>query len=319
MSEQTNAHDRVYPFKGKHLGNKIAVTLVSVIPLALTVFAIIRLWGLHVTWLDMALLFGFHILGGIGITLGYHRMTTHGAFKARRPIQALFVWMGVNAVQGGPASWAATHRRHHSLSDQPGDPHSPLEGLWHAHWGWMVKGNLVHSGPGYDRLMRDPVIRFFEKTQLFWYVMTFVMPGIVAGFVAPAVGLGAGVFAWGAFWQGVLWGGAVRVFLMHHITWSINSICHAWGTRPYTSPDVARNNAIFGVLGYGEGWHNNHHAFPDSAHIGMRWYQIDLGRYVLAVLRPFKLVYDLKLPSKAERQARSAKQAKQAKAQRIAT
>ena len=177
--------------------------------------------------------------------------------------------------------------------------------------GWLWKGNLVHSGPAYDRLMRDPMIRFFEKTQFFWYAMTFVMPGLLALAI---------VGTWGAFWQGALWGGAVRVFLMHHITWSINSICHAWGTRPYTSPDVARNNAIFGVLGYGEGWHNNHHAFPDSAHIGHRWYQIDLGRYVLAVLRPFKLVYDLKLPSREERMARSVKAAKRSgKAQRVAT
>ncbi len=282
---------------GRHLGNRIAVTLVSAIPLALTLFAILQLWGLHVTWLDLGLLVGFHILGGLGITLGYHRMTTHGAFKARRPVQAILLWMGVNALQGGPASWSATHQRHHSLADKPGDPHSPLEGLWHAHWGWMFKGNLVHKGPGFDRLMRDPVVRFFEKTQLLWYILTFIMPGLVALAIMGT---------WGAFWHGVLWGGAVRVFLMHHITWSINSICHAWGTRPYQSPDVARNNGIFGWLGYGEGWHNNHHAFPDSAYIGHRWWQVDLGKYVLWALKPFRLVYDLRIPDREQRRAKRA-------------
>lgn len=297
------AHDRTYPMIGKNMLNKVAVTVVATVPLALTLFAIVRLWGLHVSWLDVSLLLGFHLLGGLGITLGYHRMTTHGAFKARRPMQAILLWMGVNAMQGGPASWAATHRRHHSLADKPGDPHSPLDGLWHAHMGWLWKGNLVHSGPAYDRLMRDPMIRFFEKTQFFWYAMTFVMPGLLALAI---------VGTWGAFWQGALWGGAVRVFLMHHTTWSINSICHTWGTRPYESPDVARNNGIFGLMGFGEGWHNNHHAFPDSAYLGHRWWQVDIGKYALWMLRPLKLVYDLRIPDKPARLAKRATRARRA-------
>jgi stearoyl-CoA desaturase (Delta-9 desaturase) len=293
MSETTP--DRVYPFMGKNIGNRFAIALIVAVPFALTLFAIVRLWGMHVSWLDIGLLFGFLIMGGLGITLGYHRMTAHQAFKARTPVKILFLWMAAHALQGGPAAWSATHRRHHALSDKPGDPHSPLDGFVHAHFGWLWRGNLVHRGPAYDRLMADPVIRFFERTQLLWYILTFLLPG----FIGLAV-----MGTWGAFWQAVLWGGAVRVFLGHHITWSINSVCHTFGTRPYDSPDVARNNALFGWVGYGEGWHNNHHAFPNSAYIGHRWYQVDLGKYVLFALRPFRLVYDLHIPTRAERLAK---------------
>ncbi len=290
--------DNTYPMLGRHLGNQIAVSLVVLIPFLLTGGAIaLAIVNQHLSWLTVAIWAGFQLIGGIGITLGYHRMTTHGAFKAKAPVRALLVWAGLQALQGGPASWAATHRRHHALADQPGDPHSPLDGLWHSHVGWMIKGNMVHSGPAHERLMRDPVIRFFEKTQLLWYILTFVLPG----FIALAI-----TGSWGMFWQAVLWAGVVRVFIMHHVTWSINSICHLWGARPYDSPDVARNNAIFGVLGYGEGWHNNHHAFPDSAYLGHRWYQFDLGKYVLWALRPFGLVHSLKIPTLEQRAAKQA-------------
>ncbi len=145
-------------------------------------------------------------------------------------------------------------------------------------------------------MLKDPVVRFLEKTWFFWVVLSFLVPGAI----------GLAVFGtWGAFWQAVLWGGAVRVFLVHHVTWSINSICHTWGTRPYKSPDVARNNGLFGWLGFGEGWHSNHHAFPKSAWLGHRWWQVDLGKYVLMALRPLGLVHDVHVPTKAERQARS--------------
>ncbi len=287
--------DNTYPFIGKKMGNRIAVVLAAAIPFALTILAIALLWGSHVTWLDLGMLIFLQAVAGVGISLGYHRMTAHGAFKARAPVRALLYSMAAMSVEGGPASWAATHRRHHALSDKPGDPHSPLDGLWHSHFGWLAKGNLVHSGPGHDRLMRDPVVRFFEKTQLFWIISSLVVPGLV----------GLAVFGtWGHFWQSLLWGGVVRVFLVHHITWSINSICHIIGTRPYNSPDVARNNAFFGIFGFGEGWHNNHHAFPDSAYIGLRWYQVDLGRYVLFFLKPLRLVTDLRVPTKQQRAER---------------
>lgn len=282
-----------YPFLGKNLGNQIAVTIVTTVPLLLTGLAIA--WAIvtqNLSWTTVAIWASFQLVGGIGITLGYHRMLTHGAFKAKTPAKAVLIWAGMQALQGGPASWAATHRRHHAMADQPGDPHSPLDGLWHSHIGWMLKGNMVHSGPAHERLLRDPVVRFFEKTQILWYILTFLGPALIGLAVTGT---------WAGFWQALLWAGVVRVFVMHHVTWSINSVCHVWGARPYDSPDVARNNAIFGIAGYGEGWHNNHHAFPDSAYLGYRWYQIDLGKYALWIMRPFGLVYGLKIPTKVER------------------
>ncbi len=281
--------DATYPFLGKSVMNRIMVTAAAFIPFALLWFGIAWAIGNGTHWAPFVALALFTMLSGLGITLGYHRLLAHGAFKASAPVRFILVWMGGLALQGGPASWAATHRRHHALADRPGDPHSPLEGLWHAHWGWLYKGNLVHAGPGHERLMRDPVVRFLERYQLAVYVSGFILPGLLTWSLG------------GTFWSGVLWGGAIRVFTVHHTTWSINSICHAWGTRPYESPDVARNNAIFGWLGFGEGWHNNHHAFPKSAYLGHRWYQFDLGKVVLLVLKPLGLVRDLHIPSREER------------------
>ena len=292
------SHDSTYPLLGRHLGNQIGVTLVVLIPFLLVFVAIGMVWGRHISWLDIGLWAGLQLIGGIGITLGYHRMVTHRAFTAKTPSRVFLIWAGLQSMQGGPASWASTHRRHHALADKPGDPHSPLDGLWHSHIGWMYKGNMVHSGPAYERLMRDPVIRFFEKTQALWYVLTYALPGLIAFAVTGG--------SWGAFFQAVLWAGVIRVFIMHHVTWSVNSICHAWGTRPYESPDVSRNNAIIGVLGYGEGWHNNHHAFPDSAYLGHRWYQVDLGKYFLWFLRGIGQIKTMKVPTKEERLSRRA-------------
>ncbi len=284
--------DTTYPFMGPSLPQRLMVAFIAFVPLAAAITAIVFLFGSWVSWLDISLMFGAWAVGGLGISVAYHRLVAHGAFKASAPVRAVLIWMGIQTLQGGPATWAATHRRHHALSDKEGDPHSPLNGLWHSHFGWLWKGRLVHEGPAYKILMRDPVIRFFERTALFWFVMTFLIPG----FIALAI-----TGSWLAFATGVLWGGFVRVFIMHHVTWSINSICHTWGTRPYESPDIARNNVIFGLLGFGEGWHNNHHAFPNSAYLGHRWYQVDFGKYMLLAMKPFGLVHDLVVPSREER------------------
>lgn len=300
--EDLSTHNRVYPFIGRNRGHQTIVTLAAIIPLLLTIGGMVMAWTSGwFAWQHLVAMLFMATWGGLGITVGFHRFLAHGTFKAGPVTRFMLIWMGTTTLQGGPASWAATHKRHHALSDQPGDPHSPVEGLYHSHFGWLLRGNLVHSGPAHDRLMQSKVVAFWEKYQLLAYVLGFIMPGILS------FALGGG------FWLGVLWGGAVRVFLVHHITWSINSVCHSWGTRPYTSPDIARNNAIFGLLGWGEGWHNNHHAFPRSAYIGHRWYQVDLGKYFLITLRAFGLVRDVQVPTKEERRARLSKNA-QAKA-----
>ncbi len=293
-----DAVDATYPFLGKRTGHRIAIALVAILPVLATGWAIVSFWGVHVTWLDIALLLGFQTIAGLGITVGFHRMLAHGALKAKAPVRFLILLAAVTSFQGGPASWAATHRRHHALSDKEGDPHSPLDGLWHAHFGWLPKGRLVHSGPAFDKMMRDPVVAFLERTQLVWMLGSVLAPGAIALAITGS---------WIAAAQGLVWGAGVRIFLVHHITWSINSICHTWGTRPYKSPDLARNNAIFGFLGWGEGWHNNHHAFPNSAYIGHRWYQFDAGKLLIKGLAALRLVSHVHVPTKQERQARLAR------------
>ncbi|MGB1697152.1 MAG: acyl-CoA desaturase [Thermoplasmatota archaeon] len=307
--------DHTYPLLGKNLPNQLIVGFILIVPFVLTIYAMVSLWGPYFQMTHLVLMLSMFLFGGLGITVGYHRMLTHGAFKLRAPAKFLTLWMGITALQGGPASWAATHRRHHSLSDQEGDPHSPnVDGFFHAHIGWMLKGRMVQSGKGYDDLMEDKMVAFFERTQAFWYVFGFIFPAVISYFI------GSG------FWLGLLWGGFVRAFIMHHTTWSINSICHMWGARPLKAPDDSRNNVIFGVLGFGEGWHNNHHAFPKSAHLGLRWYQFDLGKYFLYVLRGLGMVKDVYVPSKEELSKRSWKVIRaaqsadeKAKAQKLST
>jgi len=305
----SDATDSVYPFRGPSALQRFAVLVAAILPLLATAFAIVLLWGVGVDWLSIGLFFAFWGISGLGISVGYHRMLTHGAFQARPVARAVLLIMGTMALQGPPGMWAATHRRHHAKADREGDPHSPLEGLFHAHFGWMVKGRFVEDGPAYDQIMRDPVVRWVQKTQLIWIVAGFVLPGLIA-FAATGT--------WMGLMLGVLWGGAARVFIMHHMTWAVNSIGHAMGTRPYKSPDVSRNNGILALFSFGEGWHNNHHAFPDSAWIGHRWYQIDLGRYMIAVLRAFRLVSHLRVPTKAEMKARLRRFATPAKQEQAA-
>jgi stearoyl-CoA desaturase (delta-9 desaturase) len=298
----TDTVESVYPYRANYWWHKAIILTVALVPVGLLGLAVYTFWGANLTWWHLGVLLGGQTIAGIGISLGYHRMLAHGAFKASAPVRAVLLGMAITALQGGPASWAATHRRHHARADREGDPHSPLEGFWHAHFGWMVKGRFVESGPAHAKLMQDPIVRFYERTQGLWYIATFAVPGLIVG---AALGGWTG-FSWGGFWTGVLWGGVVRVMLVHHVTWSINSVCHVLGTRPYDSPDVARNNGLFGWIGWGEGWHNNHHAFPNSAYLGHRWWQVDVGKYVLLILRPLRLVRDVHVPSRAERAARRA-------------
>ncbi len=287
--------DSTYPYRTPSAAHKLIMTLAVVIPFFLTGLAIAAAWQQHVTGLDLALLFGMWVIIAMGVTLGFHRMLAHGAFHARAPVRFVLLALATMSFQGGPATWAATHRRHHARADRPGDPHSPVEGLWTAHLGWLLKGRLVTRGVVHERLMRDPVVRFLERTQVFWMIFGLILPGILAWAITGS--LVAGLY-------GSLWGGAVRVFLAHHTTWSVNSIGHAWGTRPYKAPDEARNNVLVALVSFGEGWHNNHHAFPSSAYIGHRWYQFDLGKQVIRILAWMRLVTRVRVPGRQERMKR---------------
>lgn len=284
-----------FPYRKPHFGYTLVMIFVAVIPFLLTGFAIVMTWQQHVTWLDLGLMLGMWVAIAMGVTLGFHRMLAHGSFHARAPVRFILLALATLSFQGGPATWAATHRRHHARADQPGDPHSPMEGLFHAHLGWLLKGRLVSRGVVHERLMRDPVVRFIERTQVFWMLFGLVLPGLLAFAITGS--LVAGLY-------GALWGGAVRLFLQHHTTWAVNSLGHAWGTRPYKAPDEARNNVLVAIFSFGEGWHNNHHAFPGSAYIGHRWYQFDLGKVLIKVMAWMRLVTQVHYPDRSEREAR---------------
>jgi stearoyl-CoA desaturase (delta-9 desaturase) len=291
-----------FPFTHDPWYSKLSVLLIVFAPLAALGYVIWRFWGGAVGPLEVGLLLGFWAFTGLGISVGYHRMLTHRAFEARPVARLLLLISGTMSLQGPPADWAATHIRHHAKADKEGDPHSPLEGFWHAHTAWLVRDRFVREGLAHDKLMADPITRFVQKTWLVWVALTFAAPAAIAYFAT-------GGSWWGAL-DGAVWGGLLRVFVGHHITWSVNSVTHMFGTRPFKSPDQARNNWLIGLLGWGEGWHNNHHAFPRAAYIGMRWYQVDIGGWLVALLAWTRQVRNVWMPTKEERRARLRKASK---------
>lgn len=293
-----------FPFHRDPWYAKATVLTVVFLPLLALGYLVWRMWGNGVGALELGLLLGFWAFTGICISVGYHRMLTHRAIEARAPTRLLLLIGGAMSLQGPPADWAATHIRHHAKADREGDPHTPLEGFWHAHTAWLVRDRFVRSGLAHDKLMADPITRFVQRTWGLWVFLTFALPAAIGYLVTGSW--------WGAL-DGAIWGGLLRVFIGHHITWSVNSITHMFGTRPFQTTDRAANNWLIAALGWGEGWHNNHHAFPRAAFIGMKWYQIDLGAVLIVFLRAIGQVKSWWMPTKEERKARLRKAPKRAR------
>ncbi len=241
---------------------------------------------------------GMYVVTGLGITVGYHRLFTHRAFQTVRPIKFILGVMGSMAVQGPVVEWVAVHRRHHQHSDEAGDPHSPhlhgeglrglFKGLFHAHMGWLFRANLPDVTKYARDLLQDGMMRKINATFPAWVFVGLLIPTIIGGLWT---------LSWTGALLGFIWGGLVRVFLIHHVTWSINSVCHLWGTQPFDGGDESRNNPVFGILAWGEGWHNNHHAFPTSARHGLRWWEIDLSYLVIRALAAMRLAWNVRVPS----------------------
>ncbi len=255
--------------------NKIVMLVVVVLPFLATLFAIWLLWQRAVNWTDIVLLIAFNVLAGLGVTVGYHRMLTHRSFQPHPVVKFIFLVLGSMAVEGPALEWAATHIKHHAHSDREGDPHSPVEGFWHAHMGWMFNRSFADPNVYCRNLVKDPIVVFVSRTFVLWVFLSLAIPFAIGG------------------WTGLLWGGLVRIFITHHITWSVNSVCHTFGKREFETRDQSRNEWIVGLLGLGEGWHNNHHAFPRSAFHGLHWWQFDLSGYVIWTLERVGLVRDV--------------------------
>ncbi len=261
--------------------------------------AVFFLWGWGFSWVELGLILGMYLLTALGITVGFHRLFTHRAFETYTVVQVILAVLGSMALQGSLLKWVALHRRHHAHSDQPGDPHSPhlhgsgirglLRGLWHAHLGWIFQADPPDLSR-YDKDLRhSQVLRVVSMLFLVWVALGLLIPATLGGLLAGS---------WRGFWYGLAWGGLARIFLVHHVTWSVNSVCHFWGMRPYRNSDQSRNNFLFGILALGEGWHNTHHAFPTSARHGLRWWQIDVSYWVIRTLALLHLAWNVKLPSK---------------------
>ena len=280
---------------------QLASVLVIVLPFAGLVAAIIHLWGGGFSWLHLGLLLGGYLLTAFGITVGYHRLFTHNAFRTSATVKVVLGALGSMAVEGPILQWVATHRRHHQHSDRADDPHSPngdgtglrslLRGLLHAHFGWFFTPAPTTMARYIPDLRADAVVRVTSKLFFFWVALGLAIPSGIAYVITGT---------WTGALLGLVWGGLVRIFLVHHVTWSINSVCHIWGSQPFMSHDHSRNNFVFGIVGLGEGWHNNHHAFPSSARHGLMWWQLDVSYLLIRLMGAVGLVRDIRVPT-AER------------------
>jgi fatty-acid desaturase len=231
--------------------------------------------------IDLALFIGLYFCTTFAIGIGYHRLLTHRGFKCNRWLRLILTWMGAAALQGGPARWTRIHRRHHQATDRHGDPHTPLMGFLHAHMGWIMRRD-AEEGSDYRELVPDVSgddawLRILDKGVL------FTLPWFLTGIFCYVV----------AGWRGVLWGTIARTLTLWHFTWCINSVCHVWGRRPNQTKDESRNVWWLGLLTFGEGWHNNHHARPASAVHGWQWYQVDLSGYVIRLLARVGLIWQV--------------------------
>jgi len=291
------------------LVDRVASAVVTAVPPIMVVIAMWLGWmGNLLQWQDLLILALSYMVIGTGITVGFHRLLTHSSFKCHRVVRAGFAALGSAAAEGPVIDWVATHRKHHQFSDVHGDPHSPhvghgsgwrgaVSGLLHAHVGWVFRDMEVADEQRYAKdLLADPLIKFVDRTFVLW-----VAAGLAAAF-------GLGVLLTGTVKGGLvalLWGGAARIFFMHHATFSINSLCHFFGRHDYDTGDESRNLAWLAIPTWGEAWHNNHHAFPTSYRHGLKRWQIDPSAAIIRTMEMTGLAWDVVRvdPTRRERKA----------------
>ena len=276
--------------------DRVITGTITVAPVVILVVCAVLAWGHLLHWSDLVV---FAVLYGattLGITVGFHRLLTHRSFATSPALRGLFAILGSVAIEGPVISWVADHRKHHAFSDQLGDPHSPhvdhgsgwtgaLRGLLHAHVGWLFVHNQRGSKERYaPDLLRDPVVRAVDRWFVLWALSGFALAFGLGWAIGGSVSAGL---------TALLWGGVVRMMVLHHVTYSINSLCHFFGRRPYATGDESRNLAWLALPSFGEAWHNNHHAFPTSAAHGLRWWQVDVSAATIGLLERLGLVWDV--------------------------
>ena len=266
------------------------------LPFLATVAAIFLLWNRVVSAADLVIMAVMYLVTALGVTVGFHRLLTHRAFQTSKPLEYTFAALGSMAVQGSVIAWVADHRKHHAHADERGDPHSPhvghgpgvrgvLAGLWHAHVGWLLSEQGRADWRKYaPDLYEDRGMRFINRHFLALVIASLAIPAL-AGFAVTGSAVGA--------LAGLLWGGFVRIFFVHHITWSVNSVCHFLGSRRFETDDESTNVFWLALPSLGESWHHNHHAFPRSARHGLRWWEIDVSGLAIAALARLGLAHDV--------------------------
>ena len=286
---------------------EMAVALaVVVLPFlgAVVALSLVITRGIH-SW-ELALLVTMHFLGMVGISIGLHRYFSHRSFQTSKPVRLVLMALGSMTAMGPVFYWVANHRRHHSNTDQPGDPHSPhsphdasaeglierLGAIWHAHLGWVFDFQVAELGRFIPDLLHDPILVRANRQYFTWLLLGLAIPAAIGGVVTST---------WNGVWLGLIWGGLLRIFLGQQSVAFINSVCHIWGSRPFRGlgGGESRNNVVVAILTLGEGWHNNHHAFPYAAVFGLKWWQFDPLGWLLRALAWFGIVWDLKRPTKS--------------------
>ena len=273
----------------RHLPRAVVRGLFAVgvlVPFAALFYAMWLLWDEWIGWRELALFLGLYVLTGLGVTLGFHRFLTHRSFETSRPLAFVLLVLGSMANQGRCIDWAAHHRKHHACSDREGDPHSPLDGFLHAYCGWILRGAPADRQRYCRRLLEDKTVMLVDRTAPVWVVLGLLAPYLVAG------------------WRGLLWGGLARIGFTNHLAFAVNSFGHTYGDQPFETGDRSRNNWFLAVLSFGDGWHNNHHAFPAMASHGMTRRQLDPTGLVIWLLARLGLVWNVKGPPPASVVAR---------------
>ena len=276
----------------------VAVYAFVVIPFLALVAAVPVAWGWGLAWLDVILAVGFYVVTCLGATVGFHRYFTHGAFKARRALRIGLAVVGSMSVQGPILHWVADHRRHHAFADKEGDPHSPwlfgttpaalARGFWHAHLGWVLERDLTNQERFAPDLLADRDLRLVHRLFGPLTIVTLALPAVLGGLIS---------WSWPGAITAFFWAGLVRVTALHHVTWSVNSVCHMIGERPFAARDRSANFWPLAVLSMGESWHNLHHADPTSARHGVLRGQIDISARTIWVFEKLGWAWDVRWPT----------------------
>jgi stearoyl-CoA desaturase (delta-9 desaturase) len=275
--------------RSERIANLVGVAL----PFLGVIAAVVLLWNRAVDAIDIAILASTYLLTGIGVTVGFHRLLTHRSFQTHPWLERAFAILGSLSVQGSVLDWVADHRKHHAHADKEGDPHSPhvghgtgLRGLWHAHTGWLLENQGQADWKRYAKdLYEDRGMRQIGRRFPLLVLASLAVPTL-AGFVLHGFTLGGAL-------RGYIWGALVRIFFVHHVTWSVNSICHFLGRRRFKVDDESTNVAWLSLVSLGESWHHNHHAFPRSAFHGLRRWEIDPSGLLISALERLGLAWNV--------------------------